>query len=60
MRLTKRARRIAVFTGIWSGIALMLALCAAFPKVIAGMILGGCAIMLVLLTWQLAENLTDG
>lgn len=60
MRLTKRAKRLVVFAGIWCGIVLMLVLCAAFPKVIAGLILGGCAIMLVLLTWQLAENLTDG
>lgn len=59
MRLTKKARRAAAFAGIWGGIVLMLALCAAFPKVIAGLILGGCTIMLFLLTWQLAENLTN-
>lgn len=59
MRLPRGARRVTAFAGLWTGIALMLVLCATFPQVIAWILIIACAIMMLILTWHLVSTYID-
>jgi hypothetical protein len=59
VKLSTRTKRVLAFAGIWSGGALLAALFATFPKVIAAIIMISCGIFLLVLTWQLVASYID-
>lgn len=56
MRLSKTAKRVLAYAGIWGGLGLGIALCATYPKVIAAIIMISCGVMLLVVTWQLVAS----
>lgn len=56
MRLSKTAKRVLAYTGIWGGMGLALTLFATFPKVISTIVMLSCGIFLLVVSWQLVAS----
>lgn len=60
MKLAKRAKHATAFFAVLACFLLVGALIFAFPKVTAGLAIGGCIVMLMLVSWEIAADIVKG